>query len=156
MADPTIVRLRPTIAAHWRSVGALIDRIPAFMRRFQLESDPAVVTAHVTSFWATGAETVALWVMLDGEAVVGHLIAVMESLWGVPYAMVLQVEVDHPYMLTPEQHQTSLDEVKAWAVSQGATRLKMLTPRDPDAWARHSGFMFDKALLSLSLSGGTV
>lgn len=148
----TILRLRPTVAAHWRHAGALVERIPAFIRRFGLESDPAVVTAHLTSFWAAGAETVGLWVMLDAERVVGHLIAVMETLWGVPYGMVMQVEIDHPFTLTPEQHHTMLGEVAQWAQAQGARSVKMLTPRDPEAWMRHSGFVFDKALLTLPLT----
>lgn len=150
--ETTILRLRPTVAAHWRHAGVLVDRIPAFIRRFGLESNPAVVTAHLTSFWAAGAETVGLWVMLDEHQVVGHMAAVMEAVWGIPYGMVMQVEIDSPFTLTPAQHQAILAEVSQWARAQGATSLKMLTPRNPEAWMRHSGFVFDKALLTLPLT----
>lgn len=138
---------------HWRHIGTLVARIPAFIQRFRLESDPCVVTSHLTSFWAAGSEAVGLWVMLDGETVIGHLIAVIESLWGVPYGMVMQVEIDHPYTLTLDQHGAIMAEVSTWARGQGATSLKMLTPRDPEAWMRHSGFRPYLTLLTLPFEG---
>lgn len=146
-----VVRLLPAVPEHWALVGTLTTRIPAFIQRFHLESNPIMVVRHLTSFWAAGAETVAFWAAMDGEVVVGHAIGIIETSWGVPYGMVMQTEVDAPYTLSLEQQHGIVESLSTWARSQGASCLKMLTPRDPDAWTRYSGFEFDKTLLKLSL-----
>lgn len=147
-----VVRLSPSIPAHWAIVGAITTRIQAFSQRYRLESDPVIVSRHITSFWASGSDTVALWAAVYGEdRLCGHAITVMEVFWGTPYGMVLQAEVDAPYTLTLSQREGMLTEMSAWAKGQGGSCLKMLTPRNPDVWIRHSGFEFDKTLLRLAL-----
>lgn len=150
--NPTaIIRLLPSVEDHWALVGALVTRMQAFIKRFHLEPDPVVVTKHLTSFWAAGAETVAFWVALDGNRVCGHAVDIIEHFWGAPYGMVMQAEVDHPYVMTLQQRHEMKSEMAAWARAQGATSLKMLTPRDPDAFILYSGFVFDKTLLKMPL-----
>lgn len=148
----TVLRLTPSEEVHWALIGQLMTRMRAFMSRFHVESDPAVVTTHLSSYWAAGSPMVACWVALTDEGrLIGHTVGAIEYLWGVPYGMIMQAEVDAPYTLTLAQHQAMLADLTAWAKVQGATSLRMLTPRNPDAWMRHSGFIAEKTLLRLPI-----
>lgn len=147
-----LLRLRSTDTAHWAYVGTLIARMHQFSLAHHLEADPVTVSRYITSLWATGGETVALWVACTEEGTVcGHTVATLEQFWGVPYGMVMQAELDHPYIMTAAQVREMMSELSTWAKAQGGTSLKQLTPRNPEAWLAHSGFQFDKTLLKLPL-----
>lgn len=150
-----VVRLLPSVPEHWAIMGTITQRIPSFIAKFELPSDPTTVVRHLTSFWACGSEAVAFWAAMDGEKVCGHAIGIMETSWNIPYGMVMQTEVDHPYILSLDQQHDIVEQLSVWAKTQGATCLKMLTPRNPDAWTRYSGFEFDKTLLKLSFKATT-
>lgn len=151
----TIVRLRPDISAHWPIMGDVLTRLTQFIHRLSLESPPAVVHQYVRTYWANGNEQVAVWAGLDGDKVIGHALAMMEVSWGIPYGMIVQLEVDRPYASEVQQRKWMLAELIAWAKAQGATCLKMLTPRTPEVWTRLAGFHVDKVLMKRSLDDNT-
>jgi hypothetical protein len=75
------------------------------------------------------------------------MIAMIELSWGVPYAILTQVELDSPYLATAAQRRWLMADMDTWAASQGATKIKTLTPRNPDVYPRHNGFHVDKVLM---------
>lgn len=126
----------------------IAERIPAFLARVGSDNPPDVVRRFIHSQWVMGSPSVAVWAALSPLGrVVGHVIAIMETSWGQPYAMLIQTELDSPYLTTAAQRKSLFAEMDAWASSQGATKIKTLTPRNPDVYQRHNGFTVDKVLM---------
>lgn len=124
------------------------DRIPRFLARVHSTNPADVVQRHIHTYWISGNQSVAVWAAKNGSgSVVGHVIAMIETSWGIPYAMLIQTELDSPYLTTAAQRRTLFAEMDAWAASQGATTMKTLTPRNTAVYPRHNGFTVDKVLM---------
>ena len=144
-----ILRLRPTDPVSWALMPIALMRMEAFIERMRLDTPFPKMSTYVRAHWAIGSESVAIWVALDGRQVVGHALATIEMAWDVPYAMGVQVEIDRGYRAMLAQGKAFIAEMKAWAKSQQARELKILTPWEPKLWQRHAGFTFDKYLLTM-------
>lgn len=143
-----ISRLNPSLSADRVMMCAVVDRIPAFLTRLHSDNPAPLIQRHVHANWISGNQSVAVWAARDAEQrVVGHAIATIEHSWGIPYAMLIQVEIDTPYLTTAAQRRTLLADMDAWASSQGAKKMKTLTPRNPDVFPRYNGFVADKMLM---------
>lgn len=140
-----LTRLSPTQSDHRVMMCAVIDRIPAFLERLHSDSPASVIQTYVHVHWLSGSQAVAIWAAhtVTGQ-VIGHVIATMEVSWGVPYAMLIQTELDSPYLTTAAQRNALFHEMDVWAASQGAKTIKTLTPRNPKVYPRHNGFHMDK------------
>jgi hypothetical protein len=148
VARAVIIRLDPATSADRVTMCAVIDRIPAFLARLHSDNPPGIIQRFIHAQWIAGNQTVAVWVARNERGhVVGHLIATIEHAWGVPFAMLIQVELDTPYLTTAVQRRALCAELDAWAASQGATTIKTLTPRNPDVFPRYNGFTADKMLM---------
>ena len=143
-----LVRLDPTHSVHRVLMCAVLDRIPAFLARLHSDNPPGTVQRYLHTHWAAGNPSVAVWAACtQAGQVVGHVIAMIEVSWGIPYAMLTQTELDPPYLTTAVQRRALFAEMDAWAASQGATKIKTLTPRNPEVYPRHNGFHVDKVLM---------
>lgn len=143
-----LTRLTPDVSVHRLLLCAVIDRIPAFLARLHSDNPPEFVQRYIHSHWAAGHQAVAVWAAHTPEGrVVGHVIALVETSWGVPYVMLTQTELDSPYLTTAAQRRALFADMDRWAASQGATKIKTLTPRNPDVYPRHNGFHVDKVLM---------
>lgn len=141
-------RLDPAVSDDRVTMCAVIDRIPAFLARVQSDNPPLYVQRYIHSHWTAGHQAVAVWAATSPLGrVVGHVIAMIELSWGIPYAMLTQTELDSPYLTTAAQRRVLFAEMEAWAASQGATKIKTLTPRNPDVYPRHNGFHVEKVLM---------
>ena len=155
-AHPTlqIVKLTPQETDHWRLFPLAMERVKEFLARFHLESPPETVTQYFKTYWAAGGDNVAVWVVLQDGAMVGHCVAAMESSWGVPYAMVMQLELNHGITATKAERQAMMASIEEWTRSQKATTIKMLAIAPPEVWHRHAGFTLDKYLMVRQIPGG--
>ena len=147
MVQMTLVRLTPDDPSHWVLMGETLRRMARFVALLELDTPIDTMLQYVRTHWAANSPTVALWVMIHQGGIVAHALAVLESAWGVPYGMVVQVQVNHGIHMGRADRLAFLEAVEAWARSQGATSLKMLTPHLPKVWQRLAGFTFDKYLL---------
>lgn len=148
LARHTLTRLDHTKSHHCVLMCAVADRIPRFLARLGSDNPAELIQRFIHSSWLMGSPTFAIWAAQSPTgAVVGHVIAQVESAWGVPYVMLLQTELDRPYITTAAQRRALFADMDVWAASQGATTMKTLTPRNPDVYPRHNGFTVDKVLM---------
>lgn len=141
-------RMDHTNSEHRLLMCTVADRIPAFLTRFSPDNPAELIQRFIHSHWLMGSATFAIWAALSPLGrVIGHVIAQIEVAWGVPYVMILQVEIDSPYTTTGVQRRELLAEMDVWAKTQGATKMKTLTPRNVAVYPRHCGFHVDKVLM---------
>ena len=128
-----------------RLLEPLLDRIRAMSHRFEGDAE-----ALVTEIWKGFAEKSAmlgLWAALDGDQLIGHMLAFLKTWDGQWVAWVTQVECDRP--TAKEFRESALAALEDWVEqfnfsfqNQGVRidTILMSTPRDTEAWFRNFGF----------------
>lgn len=118
----------------WALLPQLAARIHDFgVRMGQADIDPLV--KKVEAAFVVPMETVAAWVAVDGDRVVGHLLAVEDDWTGRKIGFVLQAEMDGGHLPSAIKREAG-HELEAWARGRGYGSLLMLTSRPPEAWRR--------------------
>lgn len=128
-----------------RLLEPVLDRIRAMSHRFEGDAD-----ALVNDVWKCFAEKSAmlgLWAALDGEMVVGHMLAFIKQWDGQWVGWVTQVEIDRP--MTKESREAGLAALEDWVEqfnfsfkNQGVqiSDILMSTPHPMEAMKRLFGF----------------
>lgn len=150
MEDPlyTLKRLRRADPGSSRYLDEVMTRIGDTSRKFDGSGEALV---HGTwKLYADGTPLLGLWVALSPmDRVVGHLLGDIESWGGRTVAWITQAVMDD--IAPSDLKQSMMDELDGWVheANQWAmtnklpwqvTELLMMTPRDANAWARHTGF----------------
>lgn len=131
-----VVRLSRHDAAAWALMPALMRRVADWSARFG-QGDVSSFIAKVEAAFVLDVPTVAVWVLLIGDRIAGHLIASDDQFSGRRVALVNHLVVDSGRLPYPLRKGATL-ELEQWARSIGASELMMVTSHlEPKAWRRY-------------------
>ena len=128
-----------------RLLEPVLDRIHAMSHRF--EGDAEALVNDVWKCFAERSAMLGLWAILEGEEVIGHLLAFIKQWDGQWVAWVTQLEIDRP--ITKEFREAGLAALEEWVEqfnfsfqNQGVRidTILMSTVRETEGWTRHFGF----------------
>lgn len=132
-------------SARWLETA--VDRIRDSSRRF--EGDAEALVNDVWKLYAERSPALGLWVVVEGERVVGHLLAFIRQWDGQHVAWVTQLVID-AQPVSREFREDGIRALEAWVEQFNlAVRaqpnlqvdtMMMSTPRSAAAWLRHYGF----------------
>lgn len=132
---------------------ALLPQLSARILDFGVrtgQGDIELLVKKVEAAFVVPMDTVAAWVAVDGDRVVGHLLALEDDWTGQKVGFVLQAEMDGGH-LPVAIHREAKHELEAWARGRGYRMLLMLTSRAPGAWARRFGWHRVRSLMGKEL-----
>jgi hypothetical protein len=145
-----ILRLNREDSESWHWVPFTLERIEKFCHLMDTESEPSDVSNLVRTLFVVGDPRLGLWIAVEDDQVVAHLLATPEP-WGEnrwKYCLIRQAWIDKGVNTMVESDKV-FQEVKVWAKSMGLSRLVMLTHRDEAAFMRRWGFRLYKSLMSM-------
>lgn len=136
---------------------ALLPQLSARILDFGVHAgqrDIDLLVKKVEAAFVVPMETVAAWAAVEGERVIGHLLAVEDEWAGEKVGFVLQLSMDGGRI--PAAVRTDAQrELDAWARSHGYRKLLMLTRRGTlRAWRRCYGYRLERFLMAKELGDG--
>lgn len=145
-----LIRLDRKLDRAWALLPQVAARILDFGVRMG-QADIDLLVKKVEAAFVVPMDTVAVWLAVDGERVLGHLLAVEDDWAGQKIGFVLQLSMDGGRV--PEDvRRLANQELEAWARGHGYRKLLMLTRRGAfRAWRRLYGFDLFRYLMTKEL-----
>ena len=141
----------------WALMPQVFERLARFCRAYDTETTPEDVVELVRAWFMTGDPRLGLWIAEEGGRVIGHLFATLEPMGAnrpeqYKYCLIRQAEVDRGCDAR-QQAKEVFEQVKAWTVAVGLSRIVMATHRSEASMMRRWGFRGFKILMQLNLNG---
>ncbi len=123
-------------ALSWLMMPQLLNRVGEFCGKLNTDTSAEVLVPQVRAAFAVGSPDFSAWGMLQGNRLVGHVIASKEAYGNTkPYVLILQAEMDGVYKNAPQ----IFEEVKTWTQSLKLSEIRNVTARG-ESIAKKYGF----------------